>query len=161
MQINQVSNINFESTGKKFVSQKTQANAQKLLKMMNSETKYSENPQGTSFTSDILASVSLGKKVRFVDNRFLVAPTDKKIPNGPDTSLYIGKKFIIFNSISGEILRYKKGFFSTYRGFLSDVDKTISALAEYFNNSDVVRKNSFKIKGFTQKGMDILNNCTK
>ena len=160
MQINQVSNINFESTGKKFVSQKTQANAQKLLKMMNSETKYTENSQGTTYTSDIMASISLGDNVRFVDNRFLVAPTNK-IPNGPDTSLYIGKKFITFNSISGEILRYKKGFFSTYRGFLSDVDKTISALAEYFNNSDVVRKNSYKIKGFTQKGMDILNSYTK
>ena len=157
MQINQISYINFESAKKRFVSQEMRANTQKLLDMMNKKTEYSENKQGTAFTSNILASLSMGKKVRFIDNRVFIVPTNNKIKDVPDCTLKIGKKFINFNSESGEIFKYETGTFTSLRGLLSKAEKYIEELLNNFDRSDVVAHNRFGIKGFTQKGFDNLS----
>ena len=156
MYISQVSNINFESDKKLYISKLTQENTKKLLKKMNNNTIYIENPQGTNFTSNILAGVSLGNKVHFSDNRFFIGPTEEQITNKADSTLYIGKKFLSFNSVSGEIFKYKKGFFSTLKSFLGDAEDYIDILTKNFDNPHIVTKKSFGIKGFTKKGLKIL-----
>ncbi len=154
MQVNNVSSINFESAKKRFISQEMQANSQKLLEMMNNGTKYTENNHGTSFTSYILASLSMGKKVRFIDNRFYLFPTEGKIKDIPDCTLKIGKKFINFNSESGEIFKYETGTFTSLRSLLSKAEKYIDDLVTNFDKPEVVSKNRFGIKGFTKKGFE-------
>ena len=157
MQVNTVSNISFESIKKRFVSQKMQADAQKLLEMMNKSTKYTEDEHGVSFTSYILASLSMGKNVRFVDNRIYLAPTNNNVKNTPDCTLKIGKKFINFNSETGEIFKYEAGTFTSFRGLLSKAEKYLEKLLDNFDKTEVVSQNRFGIKGFTQKGFDNLS----
>ena len=157
MQVNPVSNINFESVKKRFVSKKMQTGAQKLLEMMNKGTEYTEDKQGTSFTSYIISSLSMDKKVRFTDNRIFQAPTNNRIKDAPDCTLKIGKKFINFNSKSGEVFKYETGIFTSFRGLLSKAEKYIEKLLTNFDKTEVVSKNRFGIKGFTNKGFDNLS----
>ena len=160
MQVNRISAVNFcaqsEDADKVFVTKETKENAEKLLRMMNQGTVYKENEAGTGWESSILASVGVdNNKIKFIDNRMYICPVKKPKEFIPDCTLYMGKNYIHFSSQTGEILGYKKGWLSTWKGFLSKVEAYVKEFVANFDNSEVVTKNKFPIAGFTQKGLKI------
>lgn len=158
MKIQEVSNINFSSNAvkKRFVDENTRANVEKLLWNMNNQTIYKENSEKTTFLSNILASVSLDKKHKFIDNRMLIAPTDA-VPKGAyDCTVRLGNNILNINSTTGEIVSAEKGFFKTWNNLIQETGYFIKILLENFNDPKVVTKNRFSIKGYTKKGFEIL-----
>lgn len=161
MKIQPVTNINFrEYSGedrKRFVTPKTRSGAQNLLRLMNQGTVYKENAEGTSWESQILASIGLeNNKIKFIDNRMQIAPVEKAIENITDCTLIMGKSHIKFNSTTGEINGYKLGWLSTWYGVISKAEKYIKIFQQFFDNPEVVTKNTFGVKGFTPKGIEML-----
>lgn len=161
MKIQRITNINFreysEEERKRFVTKETRSGAQNLLRMMNQETVYKENAERTSWESNILASIGLeNNKIKFIDNRMYVAPVKKAIENVTDCTLIMGKSHIKFNSTTGEIDGYKLGWLSTWHGTISKAEKYIKAFQQFFDNPEIVTKNTFGVKGFTPKGIDII-----
>ena len=161
MELSGIQNISFTSKApvekKHFLSSSARQNAELLLWKMNHETEYIENKAGTGFTSYILSSVSLDNKHKFVDNRMYCAPTDKPQEFKCDCSLYMGDNRIDINSTTGEIVKSNKGLFKTWRSLLNDAEDYIKEFIENFNDNRIVNKNKFGIKGYTKKGVEILN----
>ena len=143
-----------EEVKKKFINKTMRSDARELLAKMNQGTKYYVNEAGTGFTSDILASVNLGSKIKFTDERYLLheIKDPKKAPGF--CSLQIGKNFLQMDSETGEILKYKKGIFKPWKTFLSQAGGYIKDLLINFDNKEIVQKNFFGISGFTKKGFE-------
>jgi len=160
MEINRIQSIMFKADApvqkKHFLSSSARENAEKLLWKMNHETEYMENKAGTGFTSYILASLYLDKDHKFVDNRMLSAPTDNPQEFKCDCSLYMGKNRVDINSKTGEIIGKEKGIFKSWNSLISDAESYIKTFIENFNDKSIVRKNKFGIKGYTEKGYQIL-----
>lgn len=157
MKVNHISNINFESKDY-YISKQAREDAQKLLKEMKKSIKYEENSSHTSFSADILSSVTTGKKVKFTDIRYFIEPVNNaKVKNNiPDFTMQMGKNALIVNSNTGKILRFETGIFTSIKRVISKAEKYINYMLENFNNSEVVEQHRFKIAGFTQKGLKIL-----
>jgi hypothetical protein len=161
MKIQHVTNINFreypEEGRKRFVTSEIKNGAQNLLKMMNHGTVYKENKERTSWESEILASIGLeDNKIKFVDNRMYVAPVEKAIEDVTDCTLIIGKNRIQFNSTTGEVDSYKLSWLSTWRSVISKAETYIKTFQQFFDNPEIVTKNTFGIKGYTPKGLEII-----
>lgn len=160
MQVSSISSTSFKSNAfdepSFFISKEAKQNAQSLLKLMNQKTKYQENDAGTGWMSNILASVSLDKNHKFTDSRFYIAPTDRVSNNISDCMVSFGDYYACINSSTGEVVSYKKGWLTTKRGFANRIASFINYLLKNFDNDDIVQKNIFGIKGFTKKGLDII-----
>jgi len=168
MQVQTISNTNFKAKTTKtefkphqhFVTNDTKQGIQKLLWQMNHQTVYQENKAGTSFVSTILASINMGNKYKLADNRFLTAPTDSPAEFNCDCSLKMGSNHINVNSTTGEVISYDISFFKSWSSLLKEAENCIKTFIENFNNNEIVKKNSFSIGGFTQKGFEILRKYT-
>ena len=74
---------------------------QKLMYKINHDTVYAENETGTSFVSNIMASINIGAKAKFMDMRFWKKPKDKVAETkNPDCMIELGsnKIFCIIES---------------------------------------------------------------
>ena len=148
-----VSNLTFESTLKSYcISQAAKDNACKLLKMMDDGTTYSLNPDKSSYTVDVLASINIGKKAKFTSNHYIL-PNAKMYQEGkyPDFTMQIGNKRLDVNCQTGEILRYETGLFTGLKTLISVTEHYISKMIDNFNNPDVLTKNTFSFQNNIQK----------
>ncbi len=151
-----MNNILHPRFGKYHISKQTTENTQKLLRMMNRSTKYDINEAGTSFESDILSSINMGK-VRFSDIRMYITPVREAEKNISDCTLEIGKNLLVINSTTGEITAHRIGWLTSWKYLKYRAESAIKQMVENFNNPDVVQKKSFKIAGFTKLGFENLN----
>lgn len=156
MQINSVTNINFEAKKHVFISNQAKENAHLLLQKMNSRTTYKENSAHTGFESQILSSISTNKNVKFTDARIFLQPEQLRYNNTPDCTLHIGKNYLNINSKTGEVVSYKRGFLMSLSSFISKAESCLNNFLINFDNPDVVKKHTFGIAGFTEKGLKIL-----
>ena len=160
MKVNNISVMTFQSkndTVKKIImSESAKNNAQKLLEMMNNKTIYVENEAGTGWRAEILASLSMGDKIKFTDNRMFVRPVKKidKDTKYADCSIAIGKNRLDINSQTGEIMGYEKGFFTALKSLIAKAEIYISDILSNFSDKTIVKQNTFPIAGFTQKGYE-------
>ena len=141
---------------KRFISKEAAQNAKELLRKMNSETIYEENAAHTTWTSNILASLSIGKKIKFIDSRMYARPTENPEKHPFDCTLKIGGTTLNIDSDTGLIVKYKKGIFKTWFTIYKQANNYIKMFLENFDNKEVVTKNSFGIAGFTPKGLEIM-----
>ena len=144
MQINAVSNTNFQAKDH-YLSNQARVNAQKLLQKMNNNNKYKLNAEKTGWQADILSSLSTGKNVKFTDARYFMLQTDnvQKKSDVADFAMIIGKNLLNVNSETGKILSSKIGIFTSLSSVISKAEKYIDFLLENFENSDVVKQHRF------------------
>ena len=160
MQINAVSNTNFQAKDH-YLSNQARVNAQKLLQKMNNNNKYKLNAEKTGWQADILSSLSTGKNVKFTDVRYFMQQTDnvqrkadtfccyQQMDNVPkktdiaDFFMTIGKNQLMANSETGKILGSKTGLFTSLSRVISKAEKYIDFFLENFENSDVVKQHRF------------------
>ena len=158
MKIGSVSNMTFEAKGK-YISVEARDNAHELLKMMNQDTKCILNPDKKTWRTDILASLNLGDKVKFTDNRLFMRPvTDAERKNVADFIIQIGKNRLAINSITGEIMNYDIGLFTRLKSIATKAEHYISEILSGFNKSEIVTKNRFEIEEYISKGKLKQNN---
>ena len=140
---------------KRFISKQAAQNAKELLRRMNSETVYVENEAQTGWTSNILASLSYGKKIKFIDNRMYKRPTENPEKHPFDCTLEINGTTLNIDSETGLIVEHTKGIFKTWFTIYKQANNYIKMFLENFDNKEVVTKNSFAIAGYTPKGRKI------
>ena len=152
MKVNSIDAVRFEATKKptRTISKDAQANAVGLLKKMNNETVYQEYANGTRYTENILASISMGD-TKFVDYRYLYTPTKNTDKDIAFCNIQIGKNELDINAKTGEITGYKKTFFTTWNTLLKRAEDALNTMMHNFDNKEVVTKNFFPIAGFTKK----------
>ena len=147
MQVSPISNINFSS--KRYISDDAKEAAMVLLYRMKKDTVYKKNPKTSSWCTELLSTVSMGK-VKFT-NAELFTPSVSSIEQSkkiPDCTLQIGKNFLNINSKTGEDLSYKASLFTTLGSLISKADKYLRDILDNFNNSDVVKRNTFVTGGY-------------
>lgn len=161
MKVNRCESPNFygidsPEVKKRIITPEMQKYSKMLLDKMNSGTKYVENEDRTGFTSNILASLNIGDKIKFSDERLLLYKTTQQ-KNRPEICfLKMGKNELFMDSNSGEILRYKKTFFKTWSSLFKQAERYLKEFVESFDDPNIVKKNFFGIGGLTQKGYKIL-----
>lgn len=150
-------NITSQAARKRYLTSTTQFAIFDLLKKMNNETVYKENSAKTNFTSKILASISIGDKIKFTDDRYYLSQVIEDKADYPyDCTLKMGKTVLNINSKTGEIVRNKKGPFTFWCSVYSAAEECINKLLNNYENPDVVKKSTLGICGLTQKGLKIL-----
>ena len=141
---------------KRIITPEMQKFSKILLEKMNNGTKYVENEDKTSFTSNILASLNIGEKIKFSDDRLLLYKTTKPKEYPNLCTLKMGKNKISMNSDSGEILRYDKSIFKTWSSLFKQAERYLKEFVESFDEPSIVKKNFFGISELTKKGYKIL-----
>ena len=160
MQINAVSNTNFQAKDH-YLSNQARVNAQKLLQKMNNNNKYKLNAEKTGWQADILSSLSTGKNVKFTDTRYF-SQQENNVQRNADTFrcyqqmdnvqkktdvadffMTIGKNQLMANSETGKILSYKTGIFTSLSRVISKAEKYIDFLLKNFENSNEVKQHRF------------------
>ena len=151
MQISAPTSINFEAKGY-YISPKARANAETLLKMMKKNTSHKFNPISSEWHTEILSSLNMKDKIKFSNARLFTRSTTEQIENKtvPDCTLIIGKNILNINSETGQILSYKTGIFSSINGVIRKANKYINDFMDNFNNTNVVKRNTFKTGGYIE-----------
>ena len=162
MKIDNIQSTNFQSRNpfsqkRRFMTLTMQSRTNSLLQKMNNGTQYKQDETGTSFISNVLASINIiGKDVKFTDERYLLGPVQKPENYPSKCSLEMGKTYLCMNAITGEILAHKKSFFRSWKSVLSQAESCLQIFTENFNNSEVVKQSFLIIPGYTKKGAEIL-----
>ena len=158
VKINSVSSISFEARNtlprKIYVSSSSQGDIQNLLQKMKLCSKYSENAARTKWQSEELASVEIAGNVKFIDNS-LFLQSSQKCGKYPDCSVEMGNDRLDIDSTTGEVIGYRKGFFTGLRNFIIRAENGISAILSNFDNPEKVKKNTIPLCGYTKKGLEI------
>ena len=152
MQINQVSNLNFEGSDKIFFSESAKKNIQQLMRKMNYATVYTENPSSQTIESKILATIDMGNKVQFSDNRFYFVPVRTPKEDICDCSIKIGTNELFINSTTGEVVKYDISWLSSMKRVIKKAEKYINIFLQQFDNPQVVNRRILPVEWYTQKG---------
>ena len=151
MRINNASNLTFESVSKTGrISEKARVDADRLLKMMDDSAKYSINPDKTSYTMEMYTSLNLGKKIKFINNRYFYPAgcKERMKENFPDFTIEIGNNRLDVNRETGNVIKYRTGIFTGLKRLISKAENAILDMACNFNNPDVVKKNTLGIRNY-------------
>ena len=62
---------------------------------------------------------------------------------------------LVIDTESGEIEKYNKPFFKRWVKVMENVDRYLAMFVENFNNSNIVKKENFKISGMTPRAFEI------
>ena len=156
MKINKIESCNFKAYDnyerKRVLPISIQEKTKKLLYEMNHQTTFSLNADKTETLSNVLSSLNITDKYRFVDNRFYIMPLEEPQKHYCDCTLQIGKTLLNINSSTGEIVSYKKGFFKTWKSILSEAENLMKIFLQNINNPEVVKKDFIPILNYTKKG---------
>lgn len=148
MQINSVSNLNFESKVYR-ISPQAQENAGILLKLMKTATVHKKNAFNSGWQSEILSSLSMADGINFSNARLFIHLPGNSVENKkiPDFTLKMGNNTLNVNNETGEVITHKVGVFTSLSRVIKKAEKCISDLLDNFNDSDVVKKNTFSLDG--------------
>lgn len=157
MQIYKVQNQSFEAK-QRFLPQDTHKQVKKLLNSMNSETVCQKTEW--SFSSNVLSGLKIDSKdSRFYDGRCLVDKAKDYFIGESD--LEMGKVKLSINNATGEITKYKKPFFRSWKSIYRQADEVINCACENFGKKEVVEKRFIGIIGVTRKGAKVIDEARK
>ena len=159
MEIKSVSNTNFtfkSGKSKKFLTPDMQKNVQQLLRSMNQSTEYKINSENTVWVSNVVSSLNIDNKCKFIDYRNYKKPVLEERDLGHDCTLKIGSSKLDINSVSGEIIRYKRCWYKTWPAVFKQAEDCLRTLVNNFSNQDIVKRGILPLSGYTAKGLQIL-----
>ena len=155
MQVNNVQSVNFNAK-QRFLSPETTKNMQTLLSKMNKETVLQQGEN--TFKSDILTGVNIGGDGLFIDRRFLVGPSNKLIGF---SELDMGKTKLLIDNMSGRVNAIRKPFYKNWSGIIKKAADLIKTAVDNFDDKNVVENRFTRIAGFTQKGLNKIQEARK
>lgn len=157
MQIKAIQSESFEAK-QRFLPQDTHKQVKKLLNSMNSETVCQKSEW--SFSSNVLSGLKIDSKdSRFYDGRCLVDKAKDYFIGESD--LEMGRVKLTINNATGEITKYKKPFFKSWKSIYKQASEVINCACENFGKKEVVEKRFIGIIGITQKGAKIIDGARK
>ena len=157
MQIHKVQNQSFEAK-QRFLPQDTHKQVKKLLNSMNSETVCQKTEW--SFSSNVLSGLKIDSKdSRFYDGRCLVDKAKDYFIGESD--LEMGKVKLSINNATGEITKYKKPFFKSWKSIYEQASEVVSYACRNFGEKEAVEKVFIGFSGFTEKGASVIENAKK
>ena len=139
MKIQAVQDRTFQAK-QRFLSLEAKKNMQALLHKMNNETVM--DCTETTFA--------------FYDRRFFCAPS-KDLTGFSE--LVTGKTELLLDNMSGAVKALHKPFFKRWSGTMKNAEEILKTAVENFDNNEVVEKRFLGVKGFTQKGSEIIQNA--
>ena len=111
-----------------------------------------------TFKSDILTGVNIGGDGLFIDRRFLVGPSNKLIGF---SELDMGKTKLLIDNMSGRVNAIRKPFYKNWSGIIKKAADLIKTAVDNFYDKNVVEKRFIRIAGFTQKGINKIQEARK
>ena len=147
------SNQNF--TGRPhFISNEAHKDLATVLVNLNRETV--TNIKGNTFYSEIPNTLKIDKNITFYDKRYYMmpAPANKQIVG--NSKLIIGRTDLLINNKTGEIVRYKKPFWASWKKVLRKAENALKTFNEELDNPKVVEKQVIKLAGLTKDGVKSL-----
>ena len=96
------------------------------------------------------------KHSAFYDRRFFCAPS-KDLTGFSE--LVTGKTELLLDNMSGAVKALHKPFFKRWSGIMKNAEEILKTAVENFDNNEVVEKRFLGVKGFTQKGSEIIQNA--
>ena len=153
MNVNSISNINFESKTPKqrFISKDMRSSLEAILLKMNDEVKTIQD--GDYFKSTITTKLHFDKNVIFEDERRLTekVPFDKQMQGF--SNMRIGKKIILdIDNETGEIIDYQKPFYKPISFVLRKAKNILDSIRTNFNLPGAVEKERLTINKLTPDG---------
>lgn len=154
MQINSISNLNFDSKVKKarYLSPYMRSSIEAILFKMNSATQKTTN--GDHLLTKINTKVHLNhNEATFEDERRLkeILPFDKQMQGF--SNLRIGKKTVIdIDNQTGEIIDYVKPVYQPFYFMLKKAERILATIRTNFNLPEVVQKEFLTINDLTPEG---------
>ena len=145
----QQNNVNFEAK-QRFLNQQQYENLKTTLKRMNSDVKYVEDEEGMHFASRLVSRMTADNiNAEIIDGRYYVKKVadNKQMAHG-QTELRIENVDLKIDNKTAEIVSYDKPLFKSWSKIM---EKMSEALAIFANSNDI-KKHSFGISGFTNKG---------
>ena len=70
-----------------------------------------------------------------------------------------GKTELLLDNMSGAVKALHKPFFKRWSGIMKNAEEILKTAVENFDNNEVVEKRFLGVKGFTQKGSEIIQNA--
>jgi len=150
MKVQKIQPQSFEAK-QRFLNESQKFNLKMLLGRMTSESTAEIGEY--RFTSNMLQCVKIGKKSQFFDERFLAQPSYKMVGR---STLKMGRTSLTFDNKTGEIIDYKKPFYSLWSRVIKKAEEVMQLANDNFNNKKVVEKRFISIEGFTSKGAELM-----
>ena len=136
MQIQTVQAQSFQAK-QRFLPKNTHSQVKELLNRMNSQTKCVEDDM--RFSADILGMVKINSEnAHFFDKRYLVRPIKDRFTG--ESALEFGDVKLTFDNATGEIKKYQKPLFTTWKKVLGKTSEIIKSACDNFANKDIVEK---------------------
>ena len=161
MQVQKVqANVAFQANKTRYIGEDSHEQLIQILRKMDKETVYKSNEytfESTRTTRVELYNHDKGEKIaRLVDTRRDL----DRIPEGKDlykeTLLTIGKTQLVIDNKSGNIIDYYKPFLTSWKKVFKQLEKVLVMINASYNMNGHVRKHQFNLKGFTEKGAEII-----
>ena len=145
----QQNKVNFEAK-QRFLNAQQYSDLKTTLTRMNSEVEYTEDKSGMHFASRLIGRMTSNNiNAEIIDGRYYVGKvTDNKQMAIGQTELRLGNIKLKIDNKTAEIVSCDKPLFSRWSKVMEKVSK---ALATFANSHDI-KKHSFGISGFTNKG---------
>lgn len=153
--------MSIQGVSKTYLPSKVLKPTQRLLHRMNQSTKHVETKSGMGFSSNILSDIKVNGNLSLIDSALFAAPVKKDVLlNGEATlALREPKASITFDKKTGAILSTEPPYLQYqfgYRDVLTTMKKHLNQAERDFKKSGVVKKNFFGVEGYTQKGVERL-----
>ena len=156
MRINpiQQNKVNFESR-QRFLNAQQYNDLKTTLTRMNSEVEYAEDKGGMHFASRLIGRMTSNNiNAEIIDGRYFVGKVaDSKQMAIGQTELRLGNIKLKIDNKTAEIVSCDKPLFSRWSKVMEKVSKALAIFA----NSHDIKKYSFGISGFTDKGARALD----
>ena len=157
MKIQTVQNQSFEAK-QRFLPPNTHKQVQELLNKMNNETTCINTKY--MFSSNILGAIKINpQKAYFYDQRCFVDKAKDFFAG--QSSLKMDKVKLTIDNKSGEITKYKKPFFKSWKSIYEQAGKVIDYACENFNKKDIIEKRFIGMTGVTSLGYKMIEEAKK
>ena len=145
----QQNKVNFEAK-QRFLNAQQYSDLKTTLTRMNSEVEYAEDKGGMHFASRLVGRMTSDNiNAEIIDGRYYVGKVaDNKQMALGQTELRIGNVKLKIDNKTAEIVSYDKPLFTRWGKVMEKISKALAIFA----NSHDIKKHSFGISGFTNKG---------
>ncbi len=154
MQVHNIQSTSFQGKTRRFVTPEVKEGIRELLTKMNSETDYKTNKY--VFKSEFTKSLKYGDKAEFIDGRLYLTKFPKSEQMQKETLFTIGKTQLVIDNKTGEIIKFVKPFFTTWKKIMKNVDEYVNLFKQNYDNSNVITKKRLSMQGFTEEGQMLL-----
>ena len=151
MKTEKISTVRFEAKQRFVNPQQLEVIRELSSKMCQKSSMWSTEHR---FTANYIGAVSANGCI-FQSDVFLHGKNDKTASGriGTTEIEFKNGNIIKVDNETGEITKIKKPWYTSIRSVFKKMDKCLSILNSNFDNDYIVTKNSLKIHGFTEKGL--------